>query len=316
MSASDRHGSPARNGHNPNGNGPNPRPTGASRRAMRLASTIDADAEMIVRGEAPPDAGPELAELADLARELRSACATPPPREVAGRHIAAIVAEAASLSKGSAVAVGRGRRRLAMRLPLANRSRARAFRLAAAGLATLLAVTGLAVAGVKPPATLDGVLERIGIGATEETTPPAGGGRGAADASARGEVPDRVAQRAERSRVGERTRGDRPAAQREPGATTSGDERRSTTGNTESKPGRAIASQARGDSRTPKSPDRNGDHPPGGTGQSATPGSLGGKGGTRPEADRGSGGPGGAGQQRGPGRGVVEEMLGNVGPGR
>jgi hypothetical protein len=283
----DRNGyPPTRDGDEPDCNGRNPRSVwGASEEEMGLLAGIDADAEYLVRGEPPRGADPELVELAALMRELGTTYARPPAEAVGEQHLAAIVAEAAAVSAGSAVAVGRDGAQAVTRIPPARRGRTHAFRLAAAGLATLLAATGLAVAGVKPPAPVDDVLQRIGIGG-EEAAKPSGGG---SEVPSRGEASETPASNDARrdgaartgggggeARGGDRSRsGARGAGQGEPGAEARGDERKSATGTINSAPGRATADEARTGQTPPQSPGRSGDHAPETAGPPATPGSPG-----------------------------------------
>jgi hypothetical protein len=298
---SDRNGHPAaRNGDHRDGNGRNPWPAwSASEGEMGLFAGIDADAERLVRGEAPRDAEPELVELAALMRELRATYARPPAEGVGERQLAAIVAEAATVSAGSAVAVGRDSARAVTWQPPARRGRTHAFRLAAAGLATLLVATGLAIAGVKPPGPVDDVLERIGIGGGDAAK-PAGE---ASEGSSSGKASEAPAGASARDGSGQARGGDRGrdagaardegrsqgdaggTSQGEPGTPARGDEHRSATGTTNSAPGRATADEARTGSAPPQSPGRSGDHAPDTTGPPAAPGPQGAVQGREPRSE-------------------------------
>lgn len=310
--ANGRH--PAGNGGGPHDDGRNPRSGwGASRKGMDVSARIDADADLLVCGEAPPDAEPEVVELAAFARELRVAYARPPAEAVGELHVAAIVAEAAAASAGSPDAASRNGARAAAWDPPARRGRRLAFRLAAAGLATLLAATGLAVAGVKPPGPLGTALERVGVGVGDETAPPPDGDAGdASDAAGRGDVGaegGEARDAGDASRGGRARGGDRAPAgaqgesRGEHGARARGDEGRSEGGTVNSAPGEATADQARAGRRPPQSPGRSGERAP--AGPLAAPGPQ------APGTDRGQAGIGDAeprsGSKRELGQGVAEQ---------
>lgn len=249
------------------GRNPGRRPDACSEE-MRSRTAIDAQAELLVRGEAPAGGDPGLVELAALARELRGAYAHPPTATVRERQLAAIAAEARRLGVGSAVAASRGRDRIATRRPPTRRGPLAAFRLAAIGLAALGATAGLAAAGVRPPAPIDSVLERVGLGFGAEDADhgdsapaPARDGAGAPGAT----PGDRGASRgqgSERRRAGER--GD-PPPRSAPGG------QRSETGAVNSGPGQATAGEARTGGAPPQSPGRSGEHAPDGAGPPPAP---------------------------------------------
>jgi hypothetical protein len=180
------------------------------------------------------------------------------------------------------------------RIPPARRGRTHAFRLAAAGLAALLAATALAIAGVRPPAPLDNVLQQIGIGG-EEAAEPAGGD---SDPPARGEGPEAPASGdarrdgAEQRGGGGETRGGdrsqseaRGAVRGEPGAAARIAERPSATRTVNSAPGRTTADEARTGQTPPQSPGSSGDHAPEATGPPPTPGSQGAVQGLEPRSE-------------------------------
>lgn len=276
---------PAANGRDPRGNGRNPAGArDACGDEMRLLAGIDAEAELLVRGQAPDGADPELLELAALAREVRSAYAQPPAEAIRERQLAAIVAEADAISAGSAVAASREHGRASTRIPPARRGRTFAFRLAATGLAALVGVAGLAVAGVRPPTPIDSLLERVGVRNDDANrTPPA------SEDAPPVETPNRGEARRDRSANGGEG-GGRPASQGDRATRSQGDEQRSETGTVNSEPGRTTADDAQSGQTPPPSPGRSEEHrsdnaPPPPPAPPAEPGSQGqGQANGRPES--------------------------------
>jgi len=265
----------APNGGDPgrNGDGRNRiEEAGALGGEMGFHAGTDSDAELLVRGEAPAGADPSAVEVAALARELRAACVKPPAGTVRERQLAAIVAEARAQGAGSAVAAGRDGSATATRRPPARHGRALAFRLAAIGLAGLVGTAGLAAAGVRPPAAVDHVLERIGISGDDSDDARAPGGDAEPSAPRR----DGAAGSARPNE--RRGAGPRSGAARNAGDKGGRADRRSNgqgsreTGRERSQPGRDTAEEAQSGQAPPTSPGRSGEHRPEGTGPPASPG--------------------------------------------
>jgi len=232
----------------------------------------DPSAELLVRGEAPAGTDPSAVEVAALARELRAACVKPPAGPARERQLAAIVAEARAQSAGSAVAAGRDGSATAARRPPARRGRALAFRLAAIGLVGLVGTAGLAAAGVRPPAAVDHVLERIGISGDDRGDARAPGG------DAEPSEPRRDGDAGSAPPNERRGAGARSGAARDAGGKGGRADRRSNgegsreTGRERSQPGRDTAEEAQSGQTPPTSPGRSGEHRPEGAGPPASPG--------------------------------------------
>jgi hypothetical protein len=260
---------------------------------MALGNATDSQIDSVLAGHAP-DGGDELTvELAAVASAVRAAFVRTPSPEIAERHIAAMVAEADRIARlegrqfaaagrhgfdSSPAAAGESAK-ASVRRPPTRRGRFVSLRLAAVGLAALLAMSGLAIAGVRPPEPIADGLEALGLNVpgddgAERGAPPAGSDARppAQDGSASGEASEDgpARQPAREADVGASPDERTPA--REP--------RPSEQGEDASADGQETAAQAQSGTTPPPEPGQSEAHSqgqgppqdPGGAGAQSTPG--------------------------------------------
>lgn len=277
---------------NVNGRAPgNPFANGdASRDEMAFGPTTDPQIEMILAGEPPAGAEQRTAELAAVARALRETFVRPPAPELAERHLAAIVAEAHRIAslKGARVSTARPLSndssptaagesvQASVRRPPTRRGRLVPLRLAAVGLAALLGMSGLAIAGVRPPEPIADGLEALGVSVpgdeSADDDDPGTGERGRQPRSGQRRSDAAVGGAATREAAGPGARKQR--SPRAGDARGRGDERRrGQRGDEASAEGRETAAAAQAGDTPPPEPGRSEDHSQG-QGPPADPGST------------------------------------------